>query len=44
MLSVKIFNVCLLQKNNISEDQMVMNITALCQKDTDKKQYYFSQY
>jgi hypothetical protein len=44
MLSVKIFNVCLLQKNNITEYQMVMNKTALCQKDTDKEQQYFSQY
>jgi hypothetical protein len=44
MLSIKIFNVCLLQKNNITEDQMVMNRTALCKKDTDKEQQYFSQH
>ena len=32
MKSVKIFNACLLQKNKITEDQMIMNRTALCQK------------
>jgi hypothetical protein len=42
--SVKIFNVFLLQKNKIPEDQMIMKSTALCQKDNDKEQWYFSQY